>query len=81
MFHCMLSLQSCVRLQATRDYCLGEAPDAAAVAAAAALGVQLPDAETAAAVVFDPANDIVAADLVLVMDKFTAADVLREVGF
>ena len=28
---------------------------------------------------FDPANDIVAADLVLVMDKYTAADVLREV--
>jgi hypothetical protein len=28
---------------------------------------------------FDPAADIVASDLVLVMDKYTAADVLREV--
>eukprot|EP00878_Enallax_costatus_P033054 GHUV01036431.1.p1 GENE.GHUV01036431.1~~GHUV01036431.1.p1 ORF type:complete len:250 (+),score=82.46 GHUV01036431.1:458-1207(+) len=69
-----------VQQRATRDYCLGEGPDQAAVAAAATLGVQLPDAGTAAAVMFDPANDIVAADLVLVMDKFTAADVLREVS-
>jgi len=29
---------------------------------------------------FCPAEDIVAADLVLVMDKYTAADVLREVS-
>ena len=32
------------------------------------------------AVMFDPVSDIVSSDLVLVMDKFTAADVLREVG-
>jgi hypothetical protein len=31
------------------------------------------------AVQFEPAADIVASDLVLVMDKYTAADVLREV--
>jgi hypothetical protein len=30
---------------------------------------------------FDPEQDIVRADLVLVMDKFTAADVLREVKY
>jgi hypothetical protein len=29
--------------------------------------------------VFNPLEDIVAADMVLVMDKYTAADVLREV--
>lgn len=80
----------CNVLQATRDYCLGDAPTPSAVAAAAALGTQLATAvgaavgttesnATASATLFDPANDIVAADLVLVMDKYTAADVLREV--
>ena len=36
--------------------------------------------EGAAAQQFDHERDIVAFDLVLVMDKFCAADVLREVG-
>lgn len=68
-------------MQATRDYCAGDSPNPAAVAAAAAVGADLADLSSAAgAVVFNPADDIVAADLVLVMDKYTAADVLREVS-
>jgi hypothetical protein len=51
-------------------------PEAADAGAAAASASQ---SDASAAFVFEPANDIVAADLVLVMDKFTAADVLREV--
>jgi len=40
----------------------------------------LPSSGPAAGVcVFSPSEDIVAADMVLVMDKYTAADVLREV--
>lgn len=87
-------------LQATRDYCAGQQPDPAAVAATQTLGFSLdpgPAAAAAAAVgsggsepvaggssssgvsVFNPLEDIVSSDLVLVMDKYTAADVLREV--
>jgi hypothetical protein len=74
-------------LQASRDYCIGQQPHpAAAAVAAAALGTTLSSSPTAAAaaaaggaVQFDPAADIVASDVVLVMDKYTAADVLREV--
>eukprot|EP00879_Flechtneria_rotunda_P006500 GHRR01006832.1.p1 GENE.GHRR01006832.1~~GHRR01006832.1.p1 ORF type:complete len:263 (+),score=136.22 GHRR01006832.1:3-791(+) len=43
-------------------------------------GAGISSSSNSGAVVFDPANDIVAADLVLVMDKYTAADVLREVS-
>ena len=59
-------------------------PAAAAPAAAAAAEGGNKDAAAAAdggggVSVFNPLEDIVAADLVLVMDKYTAADVLREV--
>jgi protein-tyrosine phosphatase len=67
-----------VEAAATRDYCQGEGPDPAAVAVLAAVGLPLPPAY--AARTFDQAADVVRCDLVLVMDKFTAADVLREVS-
>ena len=56
---------------------MGEPPEPAvlAVAAEAALAIP-PDTEARQ---FAPETDIVRADLVLVMDKYTAADVLREV--
>jgi hypothetical protein len=78
-------------MQASRDYCIGQQPHhAAAAVAEAALGTPLAGTAAAAAgsaaaaaaggaVQFNPAADIVASDLVLVMDKYTAADVLREV--
>jgi hypothetical protein len=61
----------------------------AAAAAAAVAAVASPPAAAAGgsalstldiAQQFCPAEDIVAADIVLVMDKYTAADVLREVN-
>ncbi|EFJ45244.1 hypothetical protein VOLCADRAFT_106057 [Volvox carteri f. nagariensis] len=62
----------------TRPYNLGEGPEPAVVAAAEAMGLELPAQH--AARLFDPANDIVSYDLLLVMDKFTAGDVMREVS-
>jgi hypothetical protein len=57
----------------TRSAAAAEAAGSNGAAAAAA-------AEGSGGVsVFNPLEDIVAADLVLVMDKYTAADVLREV--
>ncbi len=64
-------------MQATRDYNIGEGPEASVLAAAHELGLVLPEGITAR--LFDHERDIVAYDLVLVMDKFTAADVMREV--
>lgn len=63
---------------ASRDYSTGEGPEAVALAVAQRLGIKLPQGRTAR--VFQPAVDIVRFDLVLVMDKFTAADVMREVS-
>ncbi|GLC34835.1 hypothetical protein PLESTB_001169400 [Pleodorina starrii] len=62
----------------TRPYNLGEEPEPAAVAAAEALGLEPPAGH--AARLFDPAVDIVSYDLLLVMDKYTAGDVMREVS-
>ncbi|KXZ53329.1 hypothetical protein GPECTOR_7g1223 [Gonium pectorale] len=62
----------------TRPYNLGEGPEPAAVAAAEALGLELPPGHCAR--LFEPARDIVAFDLLLTMDKFTAGDVMREVS-
>ncbi|GFR49616.1 hypothetical protein Agub_g11639, partial [Astrephomene gubernaculifera] len=62
----------------TRPYNLGEGPEPAAAAAAAALGLQLPPNHAAS--LFDPAHHLVSYDLILVMDKFTAGDVMREVS-
>ncbi len=64
-------------LQACRDYNIGDPPDPAVVKAAIEIGLALPEGKVAE--LFDPSRDIGVYDLVLVMDKFTAADVLREV--
>ncbi|CAM6066721.1 unnamed protein product [Sphagnum tenellum] len=63
--------------KASKDYNVGEAPDARAVEVAQELGLQL--REGAVARVFDCTSDIVLFDLLLVMDKFNASDVLKEV--
>ncbi|KAK9909328.1 hypothetical protein WJX75_000581 [Coccomyxa subellipsoidea] len=62
----------------TRDYNLGEGPEAVVSEVAAENDVTLP--EDFKARTFSPEEDIVQFDLVVVMDKFTAADVLREVS-
>ena len=61
-----------------RDYNVGEPPEPAVLAAAAEAALVIPPDTEARQ--FAPETDIVRADLVLVMDKYTAADVLREVG-
>jgi protein-tyrosine-phosphatase len=58
-------------LQASKDYNVGEAPDARAVEVAQELGLQLH--EGAVARVFDCTSDIVLFDLLLVMDKVSQA--------
>lgn len=65
-------------LQGTRDYNVGDGADVSVQAAAQQMGLQLP--ETFQARQINPEKDIVCFDIVLVMDKFTAADVLREVS-
>jgi protein-tyrosine-phosphatase len=62
---------------ASRDYCLGESPDGTAVAAAEKLGLHIPGEYAARQ--FDERVDCVKHDVILVMDKFTAADCLREI--
>lgn len=64
-------------LQGTREYNVGDAPDIAAQSAAQQMGIALPRDFQARQI--NPERDIVQFDIVLVMDKFTAADVLREV--
>ena len=56
---------------------MGEAAHPATSAAAQALGIELPP--QFAARKFDYTNDTVHFDMILVMDKFTAGDVMREV--
>lgn len=63
-------------LQGTRDYNIGQGPEASVQQAAASLGVSLPAVQARQ---FQPEKDIVIFDLVMVMDKYTAADVLKEV--
>ena len=60
-----------------RDYNVGEGPEAFVLQVAREEGLTLPHHFKARQLV--PETDIVAFDIVLVMDKFTAADVLREV--
>lgn len=62
--------------QATQSFNVGEGPERAAVTAARARGLEIPP--DFAARQFDPGADMARCDLVLVMDKFTASDVLRE---
>jgi protein-tyrosine phosphatase len=57
--------------KASKDYNVGEAPDARAVEVAQELGLQL--REGAVARVFDCTSDIVLFDLLLVMDKVSQA--------
>jgi protein-tyrosine-phosphatase len=64
--------------RATKDYCLGQGPDPLTVLVAAERGWELPEAYKVQQ--FYESRDIVEFDVCLVMDKFTAADVLREVG-
>lgn len=64
-------------MQACRDYNIGDPPDPAVVRAAGEIGLSLPEGKVAE--LFDPSRDIGVYDMVLVMDKFTASDVLREV--
>ena len=58
---------------------MGEAAHPATSAAAQALGIELPP--HFAARKFDYTNDTVHFDMILVMDKFTAGDVMREVQY
>lgn len=62
----------------SRDYNVGEGPEVVVQEVAAENSIQLP--EDFRARQFSPEEDIVHFDLVVVMDKFTAADVLREVN-
>ncbi|KAI3429285.1 hypothetical protein D9Q98_005381 [Chlorella vulgaris] len=64
--------------RATKDYCLGQGPDPLTVLVAAERGWELPEAYKVQQ--FYESRDIVEFDVCLVMDKFTAADVLREVS-
>ena len=63
-------------LQGTRDYNIGQGPEASVTGAAASMGISLPDVRARQ---FVPEKDIVVFDMVVVMDKYTAADVLKEV--
>lgn len=64
--------------RASRDYCEGEGPDPTAASVAAERGWELPPGY--AAQQFKEERDIVFFDMLLAMDKFVAADVLREVS-
>jgi hypothetical protein len=61
---------------ASRDYCINEPPEASAHLAAECLGWVLP--QDIKSRCFLPSLDLATQDLILVMDKFIAADVLRE---
>lgn len=65
-------------MQGTRDYNVGEGPDVSVQAVAQQMGLSL-DPDFKARQV-NPEQDIVHFDVVLVMDKYTAADLLREVS-
>lgn len=62
----------------SKDFNIGDPPDKALLAVAAELDLRLPEGQVARQ--FDHETDIVSFDLVLVMDKYCAADVLREVS-
>lgn len=67
-----------IPFQGTRDYNVGEGPDEKVIEVAEDLSIFL--SEDFKARVFDYEKDIILFDLVLVMDKFTASDVLREIS-
>ncbi|CAI5465102.1 unnamed protein product, partial [Closterium sp. Yama58-4] len=64
--------------KAVRDYNVGESPDSRVVQLAGQSGVAVDAARQAQ--LLRPAEDVVAHDLLVVMDKFNAADVLKEVS-
>jgi hypothetical protein len=65
-------------LQASRDYNLGEGPELSATTVAAARGWAVP--ANYGAEKFDDRKDVILFDLILTMDKYTTADVLREIS-
>ncbi|DBA94929.1 TPA: hypothetical protein ACH3X1_002458 [Trebouxia sp. C0004] len=67
-----------VESKGTRDYNVGDGADVSVQAAVQQMGLQIPENFQARQI--NPERDIVCFDVVLVMDKFTAADVLREVS-
>mmetsp|Transcript_6353 Transcript_6353/g.18261 ORF Transcript_6353/g.18261 Transcript_6353/m.18261 type:complete len:314 (-) Transcript_6353:410-1351(-) len=73
----MAGVVSC-ESKGSKDYNVGDPPDETLQAVAEELSLRLPEGHKAQH--FDHEADIVAYDLVLVFDKFTAADVLREVS-
>ncbi|KAL3131755.1 hypothetical protein ABBQ38_007474 [Trebouxia sp. C0009 RCD-2024] len=75
---CGLGKMVQVQSKGTREYNVGDGPDIAAQAAAQQMGIELREDFQARQI--NPERDIVQFDVVLVMDKFTAADVLREVS-
>jgi protein-tyrosine-phosphatase len=64
---------------ASRDYCAGRGPSPDAAAVAAARGLADGAFSSSLATPFLPATHAVRADLLAVVDRFVAADVLREV--
>eukprot|EP00240_Pyramimonas_obovata_P006022 CAMPEP_0118923580 /NCGR_PEP_ID=MMETSP1169-20130426/2051_1 /TAXON_ID=36882 /ORGANISM="Pyramimonas obovata, Strain CCMP722" /LENGTH=322 /DNA_ID=CAMNT_0006864593 /DNA_START=187 /DNA_END=1155 /DNA_ORIENTATION=+ len=63
--------------RATRDYNVGEGPEQAASVVAKEMGLTLREGTAA---VFDHTREIVKYDMLLAVDKFTLADVMREVS-
>lgn len=66
-----------VESRGTRDYSIGEGADVSVQAAAQTMGLEIRQDFKAQQVDFE--KDIVKFDVVFVMDKYTAADILREV--
>lgn len=64
--------------KAVRDYNVGELPDPRTLKMGKERGVVLKEEKIAE--VISPAQDITAFDLIVVMDKFNAADILKEVS-
>lgn len=75
---CGLDSMVHVESKGTREYNVGDGADVSVQAAAQSMGLELPENFQARQI--NPERDIVCFDVVLVMDKFTAADVLREVS-
>jgi hypothetical protein len=67
-----------VEALAARDYCIGDPPEPDVVASARAAGLADAGFKAGTAAVFVPPRDGVRADLVIVMDRFVAEDVLRD---
>ena len=81
-FGLLSSAAACSQLiivQGTRDYSIGEGADVSVQAAAQTMGLDIRQDFKAQQVDFE--KDIVKFDVVFVMDKYTAADILREVRF